>query len=188
MTFSPSLALTAVVLLTATSTAAAPAPAPSTQVGEVVVPGGPPPKVAASYPADGGSVPAGTLILKIVFDQPMTPDSWSYGKAPDAAFPNCLQRPRLLGDQRTFVLLCTVGAHKSYALQINVPRDFTNERGRSANPILLHFSTTDVGPRDIEDALQLAGLTPADDPIMTWKDPGGGVSQSARPVDADAQP
>jgi hypothetical protein len=117
----------------------------------------------------------------------MTPDSWSYGQTPDAAFPNCLQRPRLLGDQRTFVLLCAVGPNRTYAIQINAPKDFANASGRTANPTLLHFSTTDVGPRDLHQALREAGLTEADDPIMTWKDPGVGVSQSARPADTDGE-
>lgn len=166
----------------ATAGAALADPAKSgTQVGEVVVPGGPPPKLAASYPADGAEVPAGTLILKVVFDQPMTAAAWSYGKAPDAAFPNCLERPRLLADMKTFVLLCAVNAHQTYAIQINTPRDFANAQGRTARPTEVRFSTTDVGPRDMHEALREAGLTEADDPIMTWRDPGGGVSQSQSP-------
>ena len=172
--------LLAVLLLAAPAAVAAPT-SPGTQVGEVVVPGGPPPKLAASYPADGATVPSGTLILKVTFDQPMTAASWSYGKAPDAAFPNCLERPRLLSDQRTFVLLCGVNAHQTYAIQINTPRDFANAQGRTAKPAELRFSTGDVGPRDIHEALKEAGLTDADDPIMTWKDPGDGVSQSRPP-------
>jgi len=180
---------TALAPMTAAST---PSPASQgTPVTEVVVPGGPPPKVAASYPADGAVVPAGTLVLKIVFDQPMTADGWSYGRAEDAAFPKCLQRPRLLGDRRTFVLLCMVAAQQSYAIEINAPRVFLGEDGRKAKPTLLHFSTTEVGPRDIHDALLLAGLTDVDDPVMTWRDNGAGVSQSAPASDepvADPHP
>jgi hypothetical protein len=173
-----------VALATADGAACAGAPADhGTEVTGVLVSGGPPPKVAASYPADGASVPAGTMVLKITFDQPMTPDAWSYARAPDGAFPNCLEHPRLLGDRRTFVLLCAVNAHQSYAIQINAPRDFANDAGRTAKPTLLRFSTGDVGPRDLHEALKLSGLTEADDPIMTWKDPGAGVSQSARAAD-----
>jgi len=153
----------------------------STTVQGVTVPGGAPPKVTASFPANGSSVPAGDLILKVVFDQPMTADAWSYGKVAGAAFPDCLERPRLLNDLRTFVLLCTVAPHTAYAIDINAPRDFANAHGRSANPTLLRFTTTDVGPRDMEDALQEAGLTAVDDPVMTWRDPGDGVSQSPPP-------
>jgi hypothetical protein len=150
----------------------------STPVAEVTVPGGPAPKVTASYPADGATVPAGTLVLKVTFDLPMTPDNWSYSRAPDAGFPNCLERPRLLADRKTFVLLCAVGAHQDYAIQINTPKDFAADSGRSAKPTLLRFSTTDVGPRDIHDALAEAGLTDQDDPVMTWKDGGAGISQA----------
>lgn len=152
---------------------------PGTRVGEVVVVGGPGPKVSASYPADGAEIPAGTLVLKIVFDQPMTPDGWSFGRSQAAAFPHCLAKPRLLGDQRTFALLCNVLPHQAYALEINAPPDFKSEKGRSAKPTVLRFSTSDTGPRDIHDALLLAGLTDVDDPVMTWRDDGAGVSQSA---------
>jgi hypothetical protein len=186
--------LTVLALSAATGAACAPNPAshvPASQgtpVTEVVVPGGPPPKVSASYPADGAAVPAGTLVLKIVFDRAMTADGWSYGRTDGGAFPKCLQRPRLLGDKRTFVLLCTVAAHQTYALEINAPRDFIGEDGRKAKPTLLHFSTTEVGPRDIHDALVLAGLTDVDDPVMTWHDNGAGVSQSEPPPPADSPP
>jgi hypothetical protein len=176
----------ALALLPAGPALAAP-PDPGVSVSAVVVPGGPPPRIAASYPADGATVPAGTLVLKIVFDQAMTPDNWSYGRTADAAFPNCLEHPRLLGDRRTFVLLCAVAAHRSYAIEINAPRDFANAGGRTAGPARLQFTTGDVGPRDLHAALTQAGLTDADDPIMTWKDPGGGVSSARRP-DADAAP
>jgi hypothetical protein len=160
------------------------ASAPATGVSELVIVGGPGPKVVASYPADGAEIPAGTLVLKIVFDQPMTPDGWSYGRTDGAGFPHCLAKPRLLGDQRTFVLLCNVLPHQAYALRINAPPDFKSENGRSAKPAVLRFSTSDTGPRDIHDALLLAGLTDVDDPVMTWRDNGAGVSQSA-PTDPD---
>jgi hypothetical protein len=152
-----------------------------TRVGEVVVVGGPGPKVVSSYPADGSEVPAGTLVLKIVFNQPMTPDGWSYGRSETGAFPHCLARPRLLNDQHTFVLLCSVAPHQAYALQVNAPTDFRSEQGRSAKPTELRFSTTDTGPRDIHDALLQAGLTDVDDPVMTWHDDGKGVGASAPP-------
>lgn len=149
----------------------------STVVSGLVV-GGPVPKVASTYPADGTEVPAGTLVLKIAFDQPMTPDGWSYGRSGTAGFPHCLAQPRLLGDQHTFVLLCSVAAHQSYALEINTPSDFKSENGRSARPAVLRFTTAGTGPRTIHDALAAAGLTDEDDPVMTWRDTGAGVSQS----------
>jgi hypothetical protein len=172
----------------AVSAQAAP-PGPPTTVEGFVVPGGPPPKVAASYPADGAAVPAGTLVLKIVFNQTMTADGWSYGQSQGEAFPHCLARPRLLGDQRTFVLLCTVAPHSAYAIEINAPPVFKSAIGRSAKPTVLRFSTTETGPRDIHEALMLAGLTDVDDPVMTWHDNGAGVSRSAPAADeSDAKP
>ena len=50
--------------------------------------------------------------------------------------------------------------------------------GRSARPTILRSTTTGTGPRTIHDALVAAGLTDEDDPVMTWRDTGAGVSQS----------
>jgi hypothetical protein len=178
-----------ILALAGASGAVAAAPADKgTPVTEVVVPGGPPPKMTGSYPAENATIPAGTLALKVTFDEPMTPDDWSYAQTQGSAFPKCLGRPRLLADKRTFVLLCTVLPHQAYGLQINSPRVFANQSGRSANPTLLKFSTAEVGPRDIHDALQQAGLTDADDPVMTWRDSGAGVSRSTPPADTDDAP
>jgi hypothetical protein len=148
--------------------------------GLVVVPG-PGPAVKFTYPAPGAAVPAGVVILKIVFDQPMTADAWSYGRAAAGDFPDCLADPRLLDDQRTYVLLCTVSENRTYAIEINPAPRFASANGRSAKPYVLTFSTTDDMTRGLHDALQQAGLDDTDDPIMTWRDPGKGVSQSAAP-------
>ena len=77
-------------------------PACATDLSGVVVAAGPSPKVTATYPADGSTVPAGVLVLKVSFDQPMTPEAWAYGRSDAGAFPDCLARPRLLGDGRTY--------------------------------------------------------------------------------------
>ena len=157
----------------------APPPDPHPKIGEVMVVGGPKPKMVASYPADGGEAPGGVLVIKIVFDQPMTPEGWSFSRAEGAAFPNCLERPRLLADQRTFVLLCTVAGHTRYAIDINAPAEFASVGGRSAKAARLSFSTGDNGPVNVHDALVKAGLTDADEPIMRWRDTGAGISQSS---------
>jgi hypothetical protein len=161
---------------------AAPAPAGATAgtpVKEVVVFSGPGPKVVGSFPAEGGQAPAGVLVLKVVFDQPMAPDAWSYGPAENRAFPSCLDRPRLLTDKRTTVLLCSVAAHMDYAVQVNPTPRFASADGRAARPAVLHFATGDVAVRSLHDALAQADLTDADDPIMRWQDSGAGVSHSA---------
>jgi hypothetical protein len=139
--------------------------------------------VQATYPAAGAAVPAGVIILKISFDQPMAPDAWSYGRsAAGGDFPSCLVDPRLLGDKRTYVLLCTVAQNAAYAIDVNAaPRFASAGADRSAAPYTLKFTTTGDITRSLPDALAQAGLTPDDDPIMTWRDPGKGVSQSAAP-------
>ena len=152
------------------------------EVQGVVVSAGPGPLVRSTYPASGGTVAGGMLILKIVFDQPMAPDAWAYGQAAEGDFPDCLAKPRLLGDQRTYVLLCSVEPGRAYAVQINPAPRFANADGRSAKPYTLKFATSDGDiVRSLHDALQQAGLADDDDPIMTWRDPGQGVSQSAAP-------
>ena len=173
-----SLTLSALVGALAAAFCVHAAPAPATKVDEVVVPAGPGPKVASSYPADGAAVGAGVLVVKITFDQPMKAGAWSYGRAEGAAFPSCLADPRLLADQRTFVLLCTVAQHGAFAMEINSAPAFASEQERAARRTLLRFSTTDQVTRDMHEALANAGLTDADEPVMTWRDNGAGVSQS----------
>jgi hypothetical protein len=158
--------------------AAVAAAAPPTPVSEFTVPGGPPPKVVASFPAQGAQVAAGVLVIKLVFDQPMTAAGWSYGRSQGGDFPSCLAKPRLLADKHTFALLCSVAAHKTYALTVNPAPAFAGADGRLAKPDTLSFSTTDTQSRGIHDALEQAGLKDADEPIMTWKDDGAGVSRS----------
>ncbi len=155
------------------------ADASGTPVKEVVVVSGPGPKVVGSFPAEGGQVSAGVLVLKVVFDQSMAPDAWSYGPAESRALPSCLDRPRLLADKRTLVLLCSVAGHTDYAVQINPTPQFVSVDGRAAKPAVLHFATGDVGVRSLHDALSQADLTDADDPIMRWQDSGAGISHSA---------
>jgi hypothetical protein len=153
----------------------------TTEVQGLTIVPGPGPAVKSTYPAPDATVPAGVVILKVVFDQPMTPGAWAYGRSPDGDFPDCLADPRLLSDQRTFVLLCTVSAKSAYAIEINPAPRFVSSQGRSATPYTLKFSTNDVMTRGLHDALQQAGLDDTDDPIMTWRDPGQGVSQTAPP-------
>jgi hypothetical protein len=152
---------------------------PGTPLKGVIVVGGPGPKVVSSFPADGAQVSAGVLVLKVVFDQAMAPDAWSYGPAESRALPSCLERPRLLADKRTTVLLCSVAAHMDYAVQINPTPQFASADGRTAKSTTLHFATGDVAVRSLHDALSQADLSDADDPIMRWDDSGAGVSHSA---------
>jgi Bacterial Ig-like domain len=152
------------------------------EVEGVVVEAGPGPTVKSTYPAAGVSVPAGAVILKLVFDQPMTADAWAYGRSTEGDFPSCLAEPRLLSDQRTFVLLCSADLpNRTYAVEINFAPRFTSANGRSAKPYTLKFSTNEETTVGLHDALLQAGLTDADDPIMNWRDAGQGVSQTPPP-------
>jgi hypothetical protein len=178
--------LAAVALIAAAAASAA--PSPPSHVSELVVVGGPPPKVTTSFPAQGVEVAAGVLAIKLVFDQAMTAEGWSYGHAEVGEFPTCLAQPRLLADQRTFVLLCTVAAHKTYAIEVNAAPAFVGANGRLASPSVLRFSTNDTIVRTMHDALVQADLTDADEPIMKWRDDGVGVSRSPPPSDPGAAP
>jgi hypothetical protein len=154
---------------------------PTPEVKGLTIVPGPGPAVTSTYPAAGASVPGGALVLKLVFDQPMAPGAWAYGPSPDGDTPDCLAKPRLLADQRTFLLLCSLAENHRYAVAINpVPR-FASTQGRSAQPYELKFSTTNEMTRALHDALAQAGLDDTDDPIMTWGDPGTGVPESPAP-------
>jgi hypothetical protein len=146
------------------------------------------PKVTATFPADGAKIAAGTVVLKIVFDQPMTPQAWSYGRAAPGAFPDCLARPRLLNDRRTFVLLCSLAVKTAYALEINAAPDFVTTAGRVVKPFVLRFDTTDAITLGLHDALAEAGLSDADDPIMATAGASGDVSAPPPPRDAAPTP
>ncbi|MGA0599951.1 hypothetical protein ACO2Q3_04520 [Caulobacter sp. KR2-114] len=161
----------------------APAPPPSAahgnEVAGVTVPGGPPPNVTATYPAEGASAPPGVMVLKFTFDQAMDPRAWAFGQVADAAFPHCLGKPRLLHDKKSFALLCTVAGKQAYAIQLNPDPRFAADGGRSARPFVLHFATSELGEtRDLHTALDRAGLKDEDEPIMDWDDAGKGVSES----------
>lgn len=181
MRSAPTAAFAVALLFAASHAWCAADAAPGTKVTELLVPGGPPPKLVKSYPASGAEIPAGTLVIKLVFDQPMTADGWSYGRATDGELPSCLTKPRLLKDGRTFALLCSVGAHKTYAVDVNAAPAFSSADGRVAKPSHLRFTTADTSVMSMHDALEQAGLTDADEPIMTWRDPGEGVSKSVPP-------
>ncbi len=140
--------------------------------------------VAATYPADGASVPGGTLIVKVVFDHPMAADGWSYMPSDKGQFPRCLARPRLLADHRTFVLLCSLAVETTYALEINATAQFESTGGRKPPSYALTFKTTDAPTLGLHDALQAAGLTDADDPIMGAV--AGGASVQSAPKTDDA--
>ncbi|MFI4966321.1 MAG: hypothetical protein ACHP9T_13255 [Caulobacterales bacterium] len=133
------------------------------------------PKIVRSYPAAGQAMSAGVLVLSVTFDQPMLKTGFDFGPAPGGEPPHCLKTPRLLNDNKTFVLLCTTEPHKAYALSFNArPQGgFENVAEHRAEPAILAFSTTDGdGPNDIHAAMKAANLRDIDMPIEDTPDLG----------------
>jgi hypothetical protein len=156
------------ILLTTPLSAFAQTPAEPNTVAGVVVAGGQPPAITSTFPAAGAEITPGVLVLKLVFDQPMKADDWSFTKAGDAEMPDCLPAPRLLGDLKTFVLLCSTLGGKTYGLTFNPPgeRAFLSAGERRAPTADLRFSTTGAAPvRTVRDAMKTAGLGELDMPV-----------------------
>jgi hypothetical protein len=158
--------------------AAAPAspapPAPAKEVSPVTVfPATAAPKIVRSFPAAGQALSAGVTVMSVTFDQPMLKTGFDFGPAPGGETPHCLKTPRLLDDNKTFVLLCTTDPHKAYALTINARPEggFANVAEHRAESATLAFSTTDGdGPRNIAEAMKVSGLRPIDMPIQESPD------------------
>ena len=183
----PLLLALALPAVAAAQSAQRPPEPPTGYAGEVVVRAHPrtPPVVKATYPAQGSVVAGGTLVLKVVFDQAMSPEGWSYAKAAGADFPACLPRPRLLADERTFVLLCSTVRGRSYAVGFNADpaEGFADPSRRFAGRYDLKFSTAPDGElvRPVSEALAAAALTPADSPIESWRGQAGAASVARAP-------
>lgn len=151
-----------------------PARAPTEVSGLTIYPPGPPPKVVTSYPAPGAAITPGVAILRVTFDQTMTPGGFDFGAAEGGETPPCLKTPRLLNDGKTFVLLCTLRSGRHYAMTLNggPPREegnngFSSVSERRAPPVVLTFSTTTDEPvRSLEAAMKAQGLTPLDVPVQ----------------------
>lgn len=129
-----------------------------------------PPKIVVSFPAAGQVIAPGALVLHITFDQKMEEAGFAFAAAPGGRMPDCLKTPRLLNDEKTFVLLCTTAPKSAYSLAFNAAPQggFQGVTGRRATPALLAFSTNEEdGPRDLDSALKIAKLTAEDVPIAT---------------------
>jgi len=176
----PVLALTAIALATPVLGQTTSSPTRLTGI-TVAAPAPTLPKVVATYPAEGKSVAPGALILKVTFDQKMDPDGWDYAKGADA-YPQCLARPRLLPDEKTFVLLCTAPSQGKFSVAFNASPagGFENLAGQRATPAALTFSTDDATALvTIPDAMKAAGLKPDEGPVMDPK-PAAGAVQATR--------
>jgi hypothetical protein len=162
------------------------APADTTTVSGVVVaaPSKQLPAVVSTYPAAGAVVAPGVLVLKLTFDQRMSPSAFRFDRAEDR-YPSCLARPRLLPDEKTFVLLCTVGPDAKFSMQLNGAGDggFANLANQRATPMLLQFSTKNgLSLASMKDAMKSAGLKDEDDPVMDRRPAAVAVAGPAKPT------
>jgi hypothetical protein len=144
---------------------------PPTPVSPVtVMPPTEKPKVVATWPASGETITPGVLVLKVVFDQQMTPRDFAYGLGTDGDTLSCLKTPRLLNDNKTFVLLCTTLPGKTYTVALNPGAPggpaFSNLAENRAEPGTLSFSTGTGEPvTKLRDAIKAAGLGGLDMPV-----------------------
>ncbi|MET0338797.1 MAG: hypothetical protein ABW063_13680 [Caulobacter sp.] len=185
--------LTTLILAALAIAAPAAAQDAPTDVSPVtVMPAGDPPKLTTSFPAEGTEVVAGLLALKLTFDQPMDPKGWRIaqaspntapheGAAPEAATSplDCLGVPRLLKDEKSFVVLCRTLPGRHYVVALNAPgadpvspdgtpTAFANLGGRGAMPAVLAFATRPRGDdpvRTLKAAMSNAGLSDIDSPV-----------------------
>jgi len=154
---------------------AAAAAAPSKELPNVVAPltvapRGNPAKIVTSFPAAGEVIAPGALVMRITFDQKMDSSGFAFTAGANAKMPDCLKTPRLLNDEKTFVLLCTTAPDTAYSIVFNANRQggFANLGGTPALSAGLAFGTNNEdGPRDVDDALKISKLTRADVPIAT---------------------
>ena len=136
------------------------------------------PKVVDTYPAEGKTVTPGVVIVKVTFDQKMNPGGWDFGKGADS-YPQCLDRPRLLPDEKTFVLLCTAPSKGKFSMTFDASGKggFENLAGQKATMATLNFATDDSKSiPNIADAMKAAQLKVDEGPVMDSK-PATGASE-----------
>lgn len=129
------------------------------------------PMVVSTFPAAGAKVTSGALILKVTFDQVMNPDGWDYAKGAEA-YPKCLAHPRLLKDEKTFVLLCTASPNSRFSVAFNATQSggFENLAGQRAAASTVDFATDDgKALATIAEAMTAAGLKADEGPVMDVK-------------------
>ncbi|GGB29224.1 hypothetical protein GCM10011380_18400 [Sphingomonas metalli] len=101
------------------------------------------PRVIATEPRAGASIPAGEFDLVVRYDRAMQPDSFSYVQRVAGTFPDCIGKPRLLRDGRTFVYRCRADAGRRYEVWFNddTYRNFRGTNGAAAEPHTLTFTS-----------------------------------------------
>jgi DNA-binding CsgD family transcriptional regulator len=101
------------------------------------------PRVVATYPARGDTIPSGPLTLSVTFDQPMRDGSYSFVQMSEETYPTCEPRPQTSADRRTFTLHCTTQPGRKYEIWFNrAPyMNFKSVPGTPAQPFQLVFRT-----------------------------------------------
>jgi DNA-binding CsgD family transcriptional regulator len=100
-----------------------------------------PPRVVATSPVAGATIAPGPFLLKVIFDQPMMDDSYSYTRTSPETYPDCALPPALSRDGRTFTMRCTAAAGRHYEIWFNRPpyMNFRGLNGLSSEPHQLLF-------------------------------------------------
>ena len=101
------------------------------------------PRVVRTSPSAGSVLAPGPLTLSVTFDQPMMGNSFSYVQKSAETFPHCGFPAKLLADQRTFTVSCTLEPGRHYEIWFNSPpyMNFKSANGVPAEPHQLLFST-----------------------------------------------
>lgn len=103
-----------------------------------------PPTVTATYPSDGSEIQPGPYVMKVTFDRPMAPASFSFVQANQETYPLCDNKPKISADGRSFTMACTAKPNGRYEIWFNRGR-FMNFRSRDgfvpAQPKRLTFRT-----------------------------------------------
>lgn len=165
------LVLPLIVLLAGTEAAAQVPPRedPTAVSPVTVMPPTASPKVVASFPAQGQAIAPGVLILKVTFDQKMLATAWNYAPPAQGERPECLATPRLLKDEKTFVLLCRVLPGRDYGVEFNAAPGggFANLAENRALPHGLSFQVARGEPvTSVRKAMVVAGLRDDEEPIQ----------------------
>lgn len=100
------------------------------------------PRVVATVPAAGATVPPGPFALTVTFDRPMAPRSFSFVQARPGSYPDCARTPVQSADRRSFTLRCTARPGGRYEVWFNRGRfaNFRSAEGVPAVPHPLRFS------------------------------------------------
>ena len=141
----------------------------------LILPPTPPPNVVSTFPAQDQTVAPGVLILKVAFDQQMAATAWNYAPAAGTEPMDCVKTPRLLADQKTFVLLCRVLSGKTYGVTFNAERagGFANLGDNPARAATLTFKVDARDPiTTVRRAMEAAKLEADQMPVQEAPSPG----------------